>query len=71
MRVGPSDVWNELPIEQRKRLSGFTIQQQIRDIEIEKKRAKAAHQKHISECDEHLKYLRASLARWHDDVNAQ
>lgn len=59
-----SDMWNNLPSEDRARLNGILIQRQIQDVQLEINRAVAAHKAHIAKARKHLKNLGESYEKW-------
>ena len=58
-----SHLWNDLPIEERKRLMPHMVEAQKLHIWQCKQKAIAAHKKHMKELDDWLKNLDDELKR--------
>lgn len=58
-----SHLWNDLPIDERKRLIPYMIETQKLHIWQCKQKAIAAHKKHMKELDDWLKNLDDELKR--------
>lgn len=62
-----SHLWNDLPIEERKRLMPFMIQSQINHIRQCRKEAVLAHESFLSEIDAQIVNLGNSLSKLTED----
>ena len=62
-----SELWNKQPLGTRRRLLGVMLERQIFDYELEIKRAKSAHAKHMKEVRQHLANVKASYAKWEQE----
>lgn len=58
-----SQLWNNLPFEERTRLMPLMIQNQIRHMEQARALAVRAHRKHMREIDDWIANLKADLAK--------
>jgi len=56
-----SHLWNDLPEEERKRLMPYQIECQIRHTKAARLKAVRAHERHLREIDELVKYLESRL----------
>ena len=56
-------LWNELPYEERLRLTPYMIESQIRDIQQCKRKAKKAHESLMKDMNNHIKNLRSELSK--------
>jgi hypothetical protein len=61
MNCKHSDLWNDLPLDERKRLMPHMIESQMRHILNCKQKAISAHKKHMKELDAWLKNLKNEL----------
>ncbi len=58
-----SKLWNDLPIEERKRLMPFQMESQLLHIWQCKQKAIAAHKKHMKELDDLMANIEADLKK--------
>lgn len=59
-----SDIWNALPINERKRLRGCIIEIHIREVEMAKSEARIAHRRHMDSLNDRLKAMKRSMLEW-------
>lgn len=65
-----SELWNNLPYEERSRLMPFQIQTHILHLEQAKAVAVRAHRVHMQELDDWIENLRADLRKEERNVKA-
>lgn len=62
-----SELFNSLSFDERKRLRGILIQTQLTALRIEKRRTVAAHRKHMTDLNAHLKNIEKELEKWEEE----